>query len=164
MKGILCLTFTCGLLHGLAQNTQREINDQVWKPFIESFNERDTKRFMEIHSKDVVRSPRDAKTVWNWNEYYQRQEQGDQKDKSTGSKRLLELRFTERISSSDLAIEVGIFKTTSIQNNGIARSFYGRFHVILRKENDVWRILVDTDSSEGNSINEEDFLAAAAME
>jgi hypothetical protein len=43
---------------------------------------------------------------------------------------------------------------------GITKTFYGKFLVILRKENGTWKILVDTDSSEGGTVNEEAFLAA----
>jgi ketosteroid isomerase-like protein len=146
------------------QNIQHEINDQVWKPFIKTFNDRDTKGFMSLHSKDAARSPRDAKVIWNWQEYFENQQKGDEREKSKGSKRELELRFTERIIGNDLAIDVGIYKTTSIRPDGIARSFYGRFHVVLRKENGRWKILVDTDSSESGTISEKEFLAAAALE
>ncbi len=146
-----------------AQTVIEEINDQVWKPFIESFNECDTKRFMEVHSKEVVRSPRDAKAVWNWQEYFTQQERGDNREKTSQSKRNLELRFTERIAGKDAAVEVGVYKTTLINTEGKSRSFYGRFHVVLKKEDGRWKILVDTDSSEGNTICEEDFLAASAM-
>ncbi len=157
---VLCLyTFTT-----FAQTAQQEINDQVWKPFLKGFNENNTKEFMAVHSKDVVRSPRDAKQVLNWDQYFAEQERGDKADKASKRKRTLELRFTERIASKDQAIEVGIYKTTYINPDGIAKSFYGRFHVVLRKENGTWKILVDTDSSENNSISEKDYLAAAAME
>lgn len=164
MKNAVLSFLTCCVLNGFAQNIQQEINDQVWKPFIQTFNDRDTKGFMALHSKDAVRSPRDAKAIWNWNEYYQNQERGDLRGKSSGSKRQLELRFTERIASTDLALEVGVYKTTSIATDGIAKSFYGRFHVVLRKENGFWKILVDTDSSEGGSISEKDFLEASPIQ
>jgi ketosteroid isomerase-like protein len=150
--------------HMFAQNAQQEINDQVWKPFIQTFNNRDTDGFMGLHSKDVVRSPRDAKTILNWNEYYREQKKGDSQGKISGSKRVLELRFTERIAKDELAVDVGIYKTTITRGDGKIQSFYGRFHVVLRKENNAWKILVDTDSSEGQTINEQHFLKAQAME
>jgi ketosteroid isomerase-like protein len=164
MKNVLFFILCFCVITTFAQNAQQKINDQVWKPFIRSFNEYDTKGFMAVHSKDAVRSPRDAGMVWNWDRYFQQQEKGDQREKASNSKRQLELRFTERIAEKDLAVEVGVYKTTSIQRDGISRSFYGRFHVVLRKENGQWKILVDTDSSEGNSITEKDFLAASALE
>jgi ketosteroid isomerase-like protein len=164
MKKAIVLVFLFFVTHAYSQTSQQEINEQEWEPFISSFNERDTKGFMAVHSKDVVRSARDSKTILNWEEYNAQSEKWDQLDKKSQSKRRLELRFTERIANKNQAIDVGIYKTTYIQPDGKTRSFFGKFHVVLRKENGVWKILVDTDSSENNTIAEKDFLAAAAME
>jgi ketosteroid isomerase-like protein len=147
-----------------AQAVQHEINEQVWKLFIKNFNEQNTDGFMAVHSKNVVRSPRDTKVVWNWDEYYKNQKEGDERGKAASSNRQLELRFTERINSTSNAVEVGIYKTSVTRPDGTSRSFYGRFHVVLRKENGIWKILVDTDSSEGKTISEKEFLAASPME
>jgi ketosteroid isomerase-like protein len=163
MRWKFCLSiFISGF--AFAQNVQREINDQVWKPFIKNFNERNTDGFMAVHSKDVVRSPRDAKVVWNWDEYYKNQKEGDERGKAGSSNRKLELRFTERINNASTAVDVGVYKTTVTRPDGSSRSSYGRFHVILRKENGIWKILVDTDSSEGEAITDKEFLAASPME
>ena len=143
-----------------AQSEQSEINEQVWKPFIKSFNENNSAGFMSVHSKDVVRSPRDAKTVWNWEEYNAQQALGDKEDIKAKRKRTLELRFTERIVNKDVAVEVGIYKTSYGEN----QNYYGRFHVVLKKENGIWKILVDTDSTEGGTIGEKEFLAAQPLQ
>jgi ketosteroid isomerase-like protein len=164
MKKVILFFLVLSAVNASAQNAQQDINAQVWKPFIQSFNDRDTKGFMAVHSKDVVRSPRDSRKVWNYDEYYKQQERGDQNEKASGAKRQLELRFTERIANKDLAIEVGIYKTTMTRSNGVTASYYGRFHVVLRKENGIWKILVDTDYSENNSIDEKDFLEAQPLE
>ena len=41
---------------------------------------------------------------------------------------------------------------------------YGKFHVFLRKENGVWKILTDYDSDEGGKVGEADYKAAAAVD
>jgi ketosteroid isomerase-like protein len=146
-----------------AQHLQQEINEQVWKPFITSFNSFDTEGFMAVHSRDVIRSPRDAKVLLSWDEYFKQQQAGDKKQKENGGTRLIELRFTERIANTKQAIDVGIYKTTVSNKEGKTMSFYGRFHVVLRKEGSDWKILVDTDSSEGNTIDEKDFMAASPL-
>lgn len=146
-----------------AQDPQKEINEQVWKPFIENFNNRNAAGFLAVHSKDVVRSPRDSQTIFGWDAYLKQQSEGDKRGIEMKRQHTLELRFTERIAENDLAIDVGIYKTTSIDSKGQSRSFFGRFHVVLRKENNVWKILVDSDSSEGGTIGEKDFLAAKAF-
>lgn len=70
----------------VAQNAQQQINNQVWKRFIETYNNHDTQGFLAVHSKDVVRSPRESKSVWNWDEYFQRQKNGDDQAKTSGTK------------------------------------------------------------------------------
>lgn len=146
-----------------AQDAQTEINKQVWQPFIQYFNDYNSEGFLSVHSKDVVRSPRDSKKIFGWDEYLKSQKSGDQRSVSAGRKRTLDLHFTERISGNNLAMDVGIYKTSSLDGNGQSLDFYGRFHVVLRKENGVWKILMDTDSSEGGLIGEKDFLAAKGI-
>jgi ketosteroid isomerase-like protein len=163
MKFLLSILFVTVWHLTFSQTAAEEINAQVWKPFIEAFNNHDTEKFMAVHSKDVVRAPRDAKAVWNWQKYYSQQETGDKREITAKMKRDLALRFTERIQEDDHAVEVGIYKTTMTDTNGRVQSFYGRFHVVLRKEQGTWKILVDTDSSEGRKISEQDFLAAQEM-
>lgn len=146
-----------------AQTPQTEINKQVWEPFISAFNNHQADAFMAVHSKDVVRSPRDGKIVWNWEEYKKSQTEGDQQDIQAKRKRTLTLHFTERFANNNLAVEVGVYKTSYLLPDGKTMDYYGRFHVVLRKENGIWKILVDTDSSENGTITEKDFLAAKPM-
>lgn len=151
-------------INAFSQNFQKEINDQVWRSFISTFNNFDADGFLALHSQEVIRSPRDSKVILNWDEYLAQQEKGDKRSTENGTTRTLDLRFTERIANSRLAMEVGIYKTTVTHKTGKVESFYGRFHVVMRKENGIWKILVDTDSSEGETISEKDFLAAEPME
>jgi hypothetical protein len=102
--------------------------------------------------------------VLNWKEYFEQQKRGDDLGKKSGSKREIGLRFTERIANDNQAMDVGIFKGTVTDKAGNVRTFYGRFHVALRKENGIWKILVDTDSSEGHSIDEQHYIQASPME
>ena len=163
MKIVLTLGLFLLAVYSAAQDPKVEINEDVWIPFINAFNNNDTKSFMQLHSKDVIRSPRDSKKILNWHEYFLVQEQGDNADKAAHRKRNLELRFTERLANNERAIEVGIYKTSYLNDDGSTSSFYGRFHVVLRKENGKWKILVDTDSSENNTISEKEFLSASNM-
>jgi|SRR6188474_3146627 len=73
MKILLIIWLTCSVVLVTGQSIQQTINDQVWRPFISAYNNRDTDGFMTVHSKDVVRSPRDANMVLNWNEYFEQQ-------------------------------------------------------------------------------------------
>lgn len=146
---------------GFAQDFQKEINSQVWIPFMHTFGARDTEGFMALHSKDVIRSPRDGNSILNFDQYKKQIEQGNKNTNSTPS---LELHFIERLATKDQAFEIGVYKTTYINAQGDQRSFYGKFHVALRKESGVWKILVDTDSSEGGTIGEKNFLEAKPLQ
>jgi len=158
---ILLLWINSFALH--AQSLQTEINTQVWKPFIQYFGEHNATAFLALHSKDVVRSPRDAKTIWGYDEYLKKQSEGDAYELKNNLKRTLELRFTERLAKDDHAIEVGIYKTVVTAPDGKQQIYYGRFHVVLKKIDGIWKIVVDTDYTENNTIGEKDFLAAKPM-
>lgn len=62
---VVAITLTTTAQSG---NAQREIDEQVWKPFIESFSQNNTEKFMSVHSKDVMRVTQDDKKIINWNE------------------------------------------------------------------------------------------------
>lgn len=147
-----------------AQNAQKEINDQVWKPFIKSFSDGNTDVFLGVHSKDLVRSGRESKRVLNWDEYYNETKAGNDQRSKDKTRMEIELRFTERINSATQAIDVGVYKTSWFTADGKSGAGYGRFHVVMRKENGIWKILVDTDSNEGRTIGETQFLAAKPIE
>jgi len=141
---------------------QKEINEQVWKPFIKSFNEMDTDAFMAVHSKEISRVSQDGKSIYGYEKYYEESKYWNERSKREGRKHNIELRFIQRIAGSDRGFEVGYYKTTSIQRNGESRSAYGKFHVLLRKENGQWKILMDADANE--KINESVFLSAQPLE
>lgn len=151
-----------------AQNTEKEINDQVWKPFIRAIQTQDTEGFIQLHSRDVMRVERDNKQILNYEQYKSDMQKSWSAWKQSvaleKTKYTFELRFLERISKGDQAFEVGYFKNETISAKGEKHISYGQFHVALRKENGTWKILVDSDSSNKRSITEEMFLAARPME
>ena len=162
MKTVLLLLIIS--TSSFAQDAQKEINEQVWKPFIKGFSEGDTDLFMSVHSKDLVRSGRDSGKVLNWDQYCKQTAEGNKRRKERNQKMWIELCFTERINNENQAIDVGIYATSWSSPESRTAVSYGRFHVVHRKENGVWKILVDTDSSEGETIGEKQFLAAKPME
>ena len=58
----------------------------------------------------------------------------------------------------------GIYKYSYFPKAGEPNIGYGKFHVVLRKENGVWKILTDYDSSEGGKVGEADYKAAHAVD
>src|SRR5687767_3645606 len=77
---------------------------------------------MAVHSKDVVRSPRDSKILLNWDEYFKLHQESDKREKKGGATRTIDLRFTERISNSSQAIDIGIYRATVTTKDGKSAS------------------------------------------
>ena len=149
---------------GFAQvgSLQKEINEQVWKPFIKAFDHDDNDAFKAVHSKEVTRVIQDDNRLLGYDEYFKKIPDS-LKAKWADSKKNIELRFIQRIASNDKAFEVGYYKTTNTNVvTGEKRIGYGKFHVLLRKENGSWKILMDADANE--KTDEAIFLSAQPLE
>lgn len=156
--------FLCSYNNSFAQSDslQRQINEQVWKPFIKSFNAGDEDGFRAVHSKDVIRVSQDDNRIMGYDEYF-REAPESEKAKWKAWEKNIELRFIQRIAADGKAFEVGFYKTSSVNiSTGEKRTGYGKFHVLLRMENDTWKILMDVDANE--KTNETVFLTGTPME
>lgn len=166
MKQFLLSTFVLLLLYGDSSaqkdSLQREINEQVWKPFIQSFNNNDDEGFKGVHSKDIIRVMQDNNAIIGYDEYF-KVVPDSLKSKWSNWKKNIELRFTQRIAANGKAFDVGYYKTSSTNTiTGEIRSGYGKFYVLLRKESGTWKILMDADANE--KTNEAVFLTGSPME
>lgn len=168
MKNILTGFFLLLCSYVAAQTDQKEINEQIWKPFTKAIMSQDVAAFVDVHSKELIRAQRNDKKVLNLEEYRKGMEKGWPAWKESIQKSktayVFELRFTERISNGMLAYEVGYFKNESTKPNGEKEIYYGKFQVALRKESGVWKILVDSDSNESGTLTAKEFLAARPLE
>ena len=145
-----------------SDSLQKEINEQVWKPFIKAVISDDNDAFSAVHSKEITRVIQDDNQILGYNEYFKKIPDSI-KAKWKDWKRDIELRFLQRIASADKAFEVGFYKTSSTNAvTGEKRTGYGKFHVLLRKENGAWKILMDADANE--KTDEVVFLKAMPME
>jgi ketosteroid isomerase-like protein len=131
-----------------SDSLQKQINEQVWKPFTKSFSSEDQESFKAIHSKNVTRVIQDDERVLDYSGYF-KPIPDSIKAKWKNWKRNIELRFTQRIAGNGKAFEVGYYKTTSTNiSTAEKRVSYGKFHVLLQKEKGVWKILMDADAHE----------------
>jgi hypothetical protein len=146
----LSLILVIGYTSAFSQrdSLQRQINEQVWKPFIQAFNSINTDGFMAVHSKLMTRVIQDGNDIYGYEKYYQQNKLNDDRTKQANRKRSIELRFIQRIAANGRAFEVGYYKSTNFLPDGKSQSGYGKFHVLLSKENGVWKILMDADASE----------------
>ncbi len=155
LASLLIATCTIG-------NTQdhplHQINQQVYANFSKAFDQADIALFKSIHSKDLIRIGSWSQRIRHFDEYMEGYEKRWSNPNFKPS--AIEFRFLERIYSDTLASERGIYKTTSNKNTPQEKSSYGKFHVLLIKEDGKWKFLMDYDSNEGNTIDENSYQAA----
>lgn len=141
---------------------QQLINQQVWYPFVEAYNNLDDKAFMKIHEPDVIRVVRDRQEMMVGPEYARAMELNANWNKENEVTRKIEFSFIERIAKDDTAFEVGYYKVTNVRN-GETRTFYGIFTVVMKKRNGTWKILLDSDISNKNTVDEADFQSGIPL-
>jgi hypothetical protein len=49
-----------------------QINEQVWKPFIKSFNSGDEEGFKAVHSRDMIRVIQDDQQIFGYERYFEK--------------------------------------------------------------------------------------------
>ena len=158
---ILCFCL-CKVSFSQSDSLQKQINEQVWKPFINAFNNDDNEAFKAVHSLDLIRVVQDDNKVLSYDEYL-KPVADSIKTKWGKWKHNIELRFIQRIASDGRAFEIGYYKTASTNvATGEKRVSFGKFHVLLRKENGAWKILMDQDAKE--DADENKFMLAKPME
>ena len=139
----------------------REINEQVWKPFIHSLITGDKQGLRDVHSKRIMRVEIDRNKIIDYDKYFP-PVSSDSANRPKMANRDFILRFDKRISNGERAWESGIYKGSVTIEGKRPRVYYGRFFVVLEKEGGTWKIIVDADTAKG--ADEPAFNAASAME
>lgn len=164
MKKLLSIILSLLIINAISAQSvklQQEIDEQVWIPFMHSFGTDNNQLFQSVHSKEVVRVVQDQNEIFGYDRYFKKVPDSIKTLWSQWEKKI-ELRFIQRIASEDKAFEVGYYRTTSHNTKtGQSRKSIGKFHVLLRKENGVWKIYLDADTS--NGVTEEDFENAETL-
>jgi hypothetical protein len=141
----------------------KDINNTVHLKFYQAFDSLDCSIMQSIHSKKLIRIPADRKTILNYKDYMDKYKHDFDNVKKNNGTLNISLRFFERLNNDSIASERGIYKFTINKGQKNEQIFYGKFHVILVKEDNTWKILMDYDSNENNTIGEEDFNKAHGM-
>lgn len=159
----LILTFLFSAFPVFSQNNPLLEINKTWHKFEQSFESLDADLFASIHLKDLVRVA-GGNVVIDYDNYLENYRQRFKQNKENGISLKIELRFLERVYNEDTSSERGIYKMTRSTTEGDPVNFYGKFHVIMRKVGSEWKILMDYDSSEENTIGEDDFDNALPLE
>ncbi|MEH6535625.1 MAG: hypothetical protein V7719_04485 [Psychroserpens sp.] len=139
----------------------KDIN-QVWAKFYQAFETLDHQPMAEIHAKELIRIA-GGRSILNYKTYITSYKDRFKASKVNNDTNNISLRFFERINSDDIASERGIFKLIRNKDKPNEQTYYGQFHVIIKKLNGTWKITMDYDSTEFDTIGEADFKKARAM-
>lgn len=150
-----------GQMHSQTSNDLKEIN-AVWSKFYQAFETLDYSLMAEIHSKALVRIS-GGQRISDYDTYINRYKTQFVKAKENGITNNISLRFFERINNDSIASERGIYQLIRNKDQDSEQTYYGQFHVLFKKENGEWKILMDYDSTEDNTIGEDDFNKAHAI-
>jgi len=150
--------------YGITQTTNnlKEINE-VWYKFHQAFDSLDYKLMAEIHSEDLIRIS-GGRRISDYETYINNYKKRFADQKKKGETNEISLRFFERINNDSIASERGIYKLIRNKNRHDEKAYYGQFHVIMMKENGTWKIFMDYDSNESNTIGEDDYAKARGIE
>jgi uncharacterized protein YndB with AHSA1/START domain len=145
-----------------AQDALHDINVQVWKPFIESYNGLSADTFMSLHHPLMQRFDIESGEISDFATYqdYVRRVNKWQRDHNRSP--VIDLRFSHRSVKGDVATEIGYYRVYD-QNDTTGESVsVGKFSVILQRDsNKVWKILMDADHG---GATDADFFGAEPME
>lgn len=142
---------------------ENEVNEQLWKPFKKSWEQRDAKIFNDLHTDDVLR-------VSKWsgirigNEYKDRIIESYKKPDDR--ERSIDFWFEHRFYSGNTGYEIGYLKIVTKEESKEARYSYSRFHVVLKKVDGKWKIAQDWDTNNinGVEVTEADFAKNMALD
>jgi len=161
LKILLLFSFMSYQLQAQNESCLKTINNQIWLNFTKAFETFDYELFASLHSENLVRVGGNSKLLRNKEHYINGYAN---RWKSNNSPQTISFRFLERICNENKASERGIYKLTINQSLSNEQSYYGKFHVIMITENYQWKLLVDYDSSEGNTINEKSYKMAFSID
>ncbi|CAL2077646.1 nuclear transport factor 2 family protein [Tenacibaculum sp. 190524A02b] len=155
---LLCLSVNVQYSYSQSINNLKEINI-VWAKFYKAFETLDAEIMAEIHDKDLIRIS-GGKRISNYTTYINSYKKRFASAQNNGMTNTIALRFFERINNDSIASERGVYQLTRLNKQKNKKVYYGQFHVLLVKKNNTWKIIMDYDSNESNTITKNDFLKA----
>lgn len=141
-----------------------ELNADIWVPFTEAYTDGDVPALLALLAPDFIRVEGDRRQIRALADYATSVRRTFEGAADREEKLNISFRFTERIARGDLASERGVYELVLADNEGNVERLYGRFHAVARKLEGKWRLLLDYDSNEGDTVTRAAFLAAASAE
>ncbi len=142
-------------------STQQTIDRTLWRPFQQAFEAMDGAALNGLYADQVLRvTPDGIDTAGQFRKF---NESRFEDNIAKGDHIALDFWFDSRHTNEDTSYEVGFFRLTTTAADGKTSSFYGQFHIVLKKQNGQWRIAQDWDTASiaGRPITAADFKRQA---
>ena len=144
------------------QRIQQSIDKQVWKPFHDAFENLDGDALNAVYAETVLRATPDGiDTNGVFKQYNRTRFDGS---RARAESIALDFWFDSRRTDESTSYEVGFFRIVMTASDGDAVTFYGQFHIVLRKISGRWQITQDwdTDTIAGRPIDATHFCGETA--
>ena len=155
---IACLIFSPMISAQSVDPVSEVVNEQVWQAFKTAYEARDSEAFKAIHTDDVLRvNDSGIKTA---NMYFASID--NWREPNDGRKIMIDFAFENRQYLQNIGYETGYYRVVITRGESQGDVYYGMFHVVLRKENGVWKIAqdFDTESVGGHEVDRSFFEEA----
>ena len=136
---------------------QKEIDQQVWKPFKAAFENIDGEALNATYAGQVIRvTPEGIDTK---NDFKAANLKRFAQNKTNGIKITLDFWFDSRKTNATTSYEVGFYRIGFINTKNETSYSYGQFHIVLQKIKGEWKITQDWDTTtiNGHTIDAKDF-------
>jgi len=135
--------------------TQQIIDEQVWEPFKVAYEARDAEAFLSIHTDDVLRITENGIRF----SHQYKESITENYSNAEGPAPSIDFVFEHQLINGDTSYQVGYYKVSYQLNDGSTKDHFGRFHVVLKEKNGIWKIAQDWDTStiNGHQVSQEDF-------
>jgi hypothetical protein len=145
---------------GVENTLEEEIIEQIWKPFKYSYEARDREIFKNIHADNVLRiTDFEIKTA---KEY--RTDISNWKTLPEGTTMTIDFALESSNLKENIAYQVGYYRVKVISDKTTSATYYGQFHVVLKRIDSTWKITQDFDTSKVNGeVVDEDFFERARL-
>jgi hypothetical protein len=135
---------------------QKEIDQNLWKPFKQAFEDLDAEKLNALYAEAVLRvTPNGIDTENSFKGANVERLNGHMKSDTTLE---LDFWFDSRHTNETTSYEVGFYRMSLTNENG-TDLIYGQFHIVLKKMDGIWEITQDWDTSSinGKELTKEDF-------
>lgn len=160
-----CVVTAIGQEKEISQEIIESIKTDIWIPFMESYAELNPDKLKGLHSKDIIRIYLSRNEIKTGESYLERFASFLNSSKEQGDK--VAIAFTIRSTAVDenetLAYQTGYYKFSSKRKDDskmVVRG-YGYFTVGLKKEDDKWKLWLDSDKR--TDISKEEFISEGIL-